>query len=741
MATFKLDLKAALLEPEDWETLVQEKEWKLEAESKKSEEPFGARPGPSIQLLNDTAIVRSISSFIKASSSTALAVLAFADRASAEYRARSSLSRLIKLHGNRYTPELRYELLKLHSAALKGKYSIITRSKVSETRIQYLSEYLQSRPHSVEPYVYKDLVELLSIVCSDEYPVAIYDQIWEVFLRELRSEGAKPIASALMECDAGDVYLLLRHLAVSHILAWKTNPVPFAIQSEDDARRAAKSLSFSRDTYEGYLRTTRGFYELVEGMLTVSPSLVHNAFDDTRLHLLWLKYIPSPGIRPLWANHTFAPAVQGKEKTIDFSRVLDDVANSLLTFPKRLSAELPLEIECLVRFIVTRTDQTLAVRAAQHVAEAIAEFGMPQHYVFSIFQTHAEINNGALAHPTLPFLLFAARLLRESRVAAEEFLKHGVIEALRELWMADFPRLPRYQTGIWVPADKTRQAMRIASCVAMSAIAAHIDIHAELAMKLTDQDSTKSWYWELSAFALSARAQYLGRPWVPELATLKSLAFFVMRNQHSFPGDIDRERAVADDANMIWILQDCQDVHANARLRTFALDVLIFRIMVPAANWTQAVNILVTCTSEEREALHGAMAEFIGHFLHTTQWKSKLSEPTRLAEKDIKSTADWRTAVNVSRLPHPAFLSNPLDRFVMFISNVSRRNLWVASALTQSRVLELVQLLLQGQFDVKDVDVSSLEWRQRTCAEILAQRTARISRQGRLLAESVFSGL
>jgi hypothetical protein len=68
------------------------------------------------------------------------------------------------------------------------------------------------------------------------------------------------------------------------------------------------------------------------------------------------------------------------------------------------------------------------------------------------------------------------------------------------------------------------------------------------------------------------------------------------------------------------------------------------------------------------------------------------------------------------------FMSNPLDRFVMFISNASRKNIYVANALHQSNVLQLVQLLLGGRFDSVGLDANSREWRERTCLEIMGQR-------------------
>lgn len=50
--------------------------------------------------------------------------------------------------------------------ALKGKYSVSTRTKIAQTRIHWVSTYLKARPDPVDSVVYKDLIELLRYALS-----------------------------------------------------------------------------------------------------------------------------------------------------------------------------------------------------------------------------------------------------------------------------------------------------------------------------------------------------------------------------------------------------------------------------------------------------------------------------------------------------------------------------------------------------------------------------------------------
>lgn len=59
-----------------------------------------------------------------------------------------------------------------------------------------------------------------SIACSGDYPETLVQQAWKIVLRELRKEGARQLAGALAACNAGDVHLILRHLAICHVSAW-----------------------------------------------------------------------------------------------------------------------------------------------------------------------------------------------------------------------------------------------------------------------------------------------------------------------------------------------------------------------------------------------------------------------------------------------------------------------------------------------------------------------------------------
>lgn len=74
------------------------------------------------------------------------------------------------------------------------------------------------------------------------------------------------------------------------------------------------------------------------------------------------------------------------------------------------------------------------------------------------------------------------------------------------------------------------------------------------------------------------------------------------------------------------------------------------------------------------------------------------------------------------------FISNPLDRFIMLLSNASRKNRHVSRALDDSNVRNLVQHMLDGQLDLGKLDESSKDWRRRTCTEILSQKASKLSR-------------
>lgn len=72
-------------------------------------------------------------------------------------------------------------------------------------------------------------------------------------------------------------------------------------------------------------------------------------------------------------------------------------------------------------------------------------------------------------------------------------------------------------------------------------------------------------------------------------------------------------------------------------------------------------------------------------------------------------------------------MTNPLDRFIMILSNASRRNRHVAHALSESQVRIVVEQMLAGGHEVGDIDKTYVQWRRRTCVEILSQRESRVS--------------
>ncbi len=57
----------------------------------------------------------------------------------------------------------------------------------------------------------------------------------------------------------------------------------------------------------------------------------------------------------------------------------------------------------------------------------------------------------------------------------------------------------------------------------------------------------------------------------------------------------------------------------DARIRSFALDVLLAQIMAPSADWKYAVAILCQCQAHEQETLKATLSEFVDHFLHSSK--------------------------------------------------------------------------------------------------------------------------
>lgn len=104
--------KGALLDPEDWEKLVAEKEWNIATKDK--ETAFANRFSPSYDVLRQNSLVSSISGLVGSASYAARSLTQIAGRKTAEYRAETLMRRVLTAHGGRYTAEARQELLQLH---------------------------------------------------------------------------------------------------------------------------------------------------------------------------------------------------------------------------------------------------------------------------------------------------------------------------------------------------------------------------------------------------------------------------------------------------------------------------------------------------------------------------------------------------------------------------------------------------------------------------------------------------
>ena len=119
--TYQVNLKECLLEPEDWETLISDKEWKISL-------------GDSTDTLPKSHydyghVVRGFNGVIDAASGIFKAAISYADRQNAEMQARAVLSRLKVAnvyHESPYVGDVRIELLQLHRCVLVGIYMQLT---------------------------------------------------------------------------------------------------------------------------------------------------------------------------------------------------------------------------------------------------------------------------------------------------------------------------------------------------------------------------------------------------------------------------------------------------------------------------------------------------------------------------------------------------------------------------------------------------------------------------------------
>lgn len=311
----------------------------------------------------------------------------------------------------------------------------------------------------------------------------------------------------------------------------------YAIHSETDARKAAQKLAFAWNTYDSYRCATEGFHRLIHGVLLESPSLVHAAFDDTRLHLLWLKFLPP------------------NSKTLSYGRILDSAVAPFLTYPKYRRPDLPLELQCLILFIATREPGKLAVEGATHITTTVASLRRPAD-IRGVYTNHPALVSGELAHPALPFFLFAAELFKHSEPAAEAAINGGIVETIFSLWRAEFALIGGRSTGQYVRPEKRIKAMRLASTLAFSGLATHTSLHSELAKRIVSaKDEDQQTFWDVVAFALSVERadERWGVGWCA--GAVRGLAFWVMREWGRFPGDVNLVAAVGNANNIAWMLQ------------------------------------------------------------------------------------------------------------------------------------------------------------------------------------------
>ena len=104
--------KVALLEPEDWEKLIQEKEWKISKTH--SHAALVARFAPSYQVLRQNTVVSGLYGLASTASYAARALVQLAGRKTAEFQTEFLLRRVINAHDRRYNTVLREELLTAH---------------------------------------------------------------------------------------------------------------------------------------------------------------------------------------------------------------------------------------------------------------------------------------------------------------------------------------------------------------------------------------------------------------------------------------------------------------------------------------------------------------------------------------------------------------------------------------------------------------------------------------------------
>ncbi len=173
------------------------------------------------------------------------------------------------------------------------------------------------------------------------------------------------------------------------------------------------------------------------------------------------------------------------------------------------------------------------------------------------------------------------------------------------------------------------------------------------------------------------------------------------------------------------------DQVVDEKLRSFALDVLIHIAMEPSMQWKEALHVLDSCNEDTVDILYCALSNFITHYLDSVRLVGYMSyfalgsfpcypySINRGGDKDTPaSVAKSLRPLHDMTISRNLFMSNPLDRFVMFMSNAARKNSHVSIALGRSNVIGLIDKLLAGRFDLSAMDEPSFEWRVRTCYDV-----------------------
>lgn len=115
--TYQINFKEALLEPEDWESLIHEKEYKISLTKSQDTIPQGQSSFAIGEAYGFGLLRRRLDGVLEVTSGVLKAVVAYADRQNAEIQARTVLGRLRVASasaGCQYVGDVRMELLRLH---------------------------------------------------------------------------------------------------------------------------------------------------------------------------------------------------------------------------------------------------------------------------------------------------------------------------------------------------------------------------------------------------------------------------------------------------------------------------------------------------------------------------------------------------------------------------------------------------------------------------------------------------